>query len=190
LSIKDDIHNIEEKLSSEDKIFEGSVKLERLFKRYKKLILMIAVALIGLLVTSQVMNYVENNRINNLNTLYSKAIDENSIKNLEKESKNLAIIAKFNLNKNSEEVANSNLTFISTLAKYEIAIQKQNDINLEDISFQKDNLVKDFSKLNQAIILYKNGNFKKSKLVLDSIQSQELENLINILKHSLISKLG
>jgi len=72
LSIKDDINNIEEKLSSEDKIFEGSVKLERLFKRYKKLIAIIAIALIGLLVTSQVMNYVENNRINNLNNLYSE----------------------------------------------------------------------------------------------------------------------
>jgi len=190
MSLKENVDYIKEEITNEEKFFENFFKVEKFYKKYKIIIILTVIAVLGYFIGNNILSYVkEQNAIaanNAYNTLMKNPEDKNSIEILKDKNKQLLEIA---LYKNNKIDIVKDTIFLDKITQFNNAI-KQNDITvLNKLILDPSFVLKDYAIFNKALILTNNGEFKKAKIALENIsKDSQVNTLSNLLKHYLLNK--
>ena len=186
MSIKDDINYVKEELSADEKMIEGALKIETLYKKYKLLIWgVVGVSVIGFgakVVLSEIKEYKLNDANNALITLQTKPND-----------------------KEAQKVLKENNPKLFDLYSFSIAVKDKNTKELDRLASNKNDIIADISAYHSSVIANKSGEslyyknlslvesayldikdkkIKEAKAKLDMIENRSsVSSLAGILSH-------
>lgn len=187
MSMKDNVDYIKQELSAQESLLENTIKAERVWKKYKNVIIGVAaVAIIGL-VANGTMGYMGEKKAIEANNLFSKAIanDAQALSKLQAVDPKLYTIALVMNNKSQ----GSDLEFLKQLSLYVAAVNEKNIQKIGEVAQDPNFLNKDFALLNKAILEAKEGKYKEAKETLKMIATtSSVANLVSILEHFLLTK--
>lgn len=194
MSMKENVDFVKQELSNEEKFLEGFVKIERFYKKNKKLILallvLVVLAAIGYTVKQ---NIDEKNRLK-ANLAFDKILknhdDKQALETLQQTNKKLYDVALYlKASHEGKDAKNINVPFLKQLAQYENALKNKNIPQLNTISMEKDFLLKEFAIFNKALLLANEGKYKEAKTALKLIpQTSKAYELATLLNHYLVTK--
>lgn len=192
MSLKENMDFVKEELNSEEKFLEGFVKLERFFKKYKLIIIsaivIIVVAIIAINVTSY---FKEQNKIK-ANIVFQELLknpnDKKALESLKGLNTKLYEIILYKKSSSEKEIA-VNTEFFKELLAYEKAIKEQSIEKLNEVSMEKNFLLKEFAIFNRALILAQTGKYEEARNALKMIpETSQVKDLVALLNHYLITK--
>ncbi len=192
MSLKENMDFVKEELNSEEKFLEGFVKLERFFKKYKLLIISAIIIVVVAIVAINVTSYLKEQNKIKANIAFQELLknpnDEKALETLKGLNTRLYEIALFSKNSSEKDVA-INTQFFKELLAYEKAMKEQNIEKLNDVSMEKNFLLKEFAIFNRALILAQTGKFQEAKDALKMIpETSQVKDLVALLNHYLITK--
>ena len=192
MSIKDDVNYIKNELSSEEKFLESFVKTERFFKKYKKLIVVLIIAVIIGSIAFLVKTKLDEKNLYEANIALSNFLEngnQNSLNQLKEKNRDLYEIALYLDAKNEFKNADINLKYLKELLDFEVALLNSNQSDLDAVSKKADFLLKDYAIFNQALILVNNQKYAEAREILGKIsQDSRAFELATLLKHYLVTK--
>ena len=191
MSLKENVQYIKEEISSEEKFFESFFKLEKFYKKYKYLIILIVVGTLAYFISSNTISYINEQNTIEANAAYNKLLknanDAESIKILkEKNTKLLELANYINSKDNTKDI---NIIYLKQIALYNKAI-KNNDIkSLDKLIINPEFVLRDYAIFNKALIQAENKQYQKAKTTLNSIPKESAVTMLsNMLKHFLLTK--
>lgn len=194
MSMKENVDFIKQELTTEEKFLEGTIKVERFWKKYKLLIIgvaiIIVVAVVGINYKKSVdaSNKIAANEAMNLFLKDNK--DEKALNTLKELDKRLYEVALFIKASKNSEIATVNVPYLKELMTYNEAISK-NDLNkLNELSMDNRFLLKEFAIFNKAMILTQDGKYEEAKSILKLIpETSQANQLSQLLMHHIEAKL-
>jgi tetratricopeptide (TPR) repeat protein len=191
MSLKENVDYIKQEISNEEKFFESFFKVEKFWKKYKLIIIITIVGVLGYFISNGVMNYIEEQNDIKANIAYNKLLknpqDTKSIDILKQTNKTLLDIAMY---KNSKDnTTNTDVEYLKQIALFNKAI-KNNDIKaLDKLIVDQDFVLREYALFNKALILSNNKSYQKAKETLKLIpQSSNVKQISNLLEHYLLTK--
>ena len=190
MSLKENVDFIKEEISNEEKFFESFFKVEKFYKKYKIIIIVVIIAVLGYFIGSNIMSYLKEQNAIAANkaylTLIKNPTDKNAIEVLETKNKKLLQIA---LYKNNANTNVDDVIFLNKLAQFNKAV-KENDIKaLNKLILDPKFVLTDYALFNKALILSNNKEYAKAKVTLESIsKDSQVNTLSGLLKHYLLNK--
>ena len=193
MSMKENVDFVKEELNSEEKFLEGTVKVERFFKKFKALILGLGTILIVALIAYNVNNYNNEQNAIAANIAFDKVIadpsDKDALNTLKESNNKLYEVALYLQAKKDGVYPETNIPYLKELTQYQKALSSSNVEQLNTLSMQNDFLLKEFAIFNKALILVNQGKYKEAKIALNLIQkSSKAVELSNLLQHHLLTK--
>ena len=193
MSMKENVDFVKEELNSEEKFLEGSVKVERFFKKFKALIIGIVAILIVAFIAFNVKNYNDEKNTIAANIAFDKVIadpsDKEALNTLKESNKKLYEVALYLQAKKEGEYPETNITYLKELTQYQKALSSSDVSALNTLSMQNDFLLKEFAIFNKALILVNEGKYEEAKVALNLIQkSSKASELSSLLQHHLLTK--
>jgi len=193
LSLKENMEMVKEELNSEEKFFENAVKAERVWKKYKTMIIGGLVAVVAVVAISAINDAQVESAAQDANLAYIKLLkgaDAAAEKTLESLNPKLATALKF-----SQAVKAGNLevlqtlsasddAVISDLASYEIAAIKSDNASLQSYTSKQQAIYKDLAIVENALLLMKKDETTKAQQKLSLIsQDSPVHNVAKSLMH-------
>ena len=194
MSLKENVDFVKEELNSEEKFLEGFVKLERFFKKYKIFIISAIAFIVVAAITVSTTSYLKEENKLKANIAFQKVLndpnDKVSLESLKDLNTRLYEIALYkNAKANGKEYEVKNTTYLKEIVAYEKAIKEQNIAKLNDVSMEKNFLLKEFAIFNKALLLAKDGKFEEARDTLKLIpQTSQVKDLVSLLNHYLLTK--
>ena len=191
MSLKENVSFIKDEISTEEQFFENFFKVEKFYKKYKKVILssigLVVVGLIGLTVS----NIVSEQNLNSANDAYGKFLlnneDKVALEELKSANEELYKIALFQTGKG--ESGSTDIAYVSDLVAYNNAVAKNDLIALDGMIMKQDFLLKDFAIVSKTLILIEKQDYKKAKETISRIdEKSRVLPLSNMIKHFLLTK--
>lgn len=189
MSVKDDVASIRKEISAEESYMENFFKVEKLLKKYKKVLIAgVATAVIGT-VGYYVSDYLAEQNKLQANEAFN-ILQENP-KDIEAQAvlkvKNPQLYEIFQYTQDKTQ-ANQE-TFFKELVLYRQAI-KENDIEkITAVTQQQNFLLKDFALFNKAMLEVENKKYADAKATLQLIeQNSEVRPIAQMLEHFLLTK--
>ena len=182
MSLKEQIDMVKDELNQEEKMFEGAVKAERFFTKFKVQIISVAVA--SVLVVGANIGYssykeskivAANSALNKL--LSSDKQDDKVLNELKANSEKLYELYTFSQalkNSNSDtlkSLSSSKEVIISDIASYQEALIAGTSAAFNSYSYKPSAIMKDLAVLNEATILMKAGDLKQGRARLEMISA-------------------
>ncbi len=191
MSLKENVSYIKDEISTEEQFFENFFKIEKFYKKYKKVIFITSVLLILGVVGFSVKNYIDEENTISANNAYSKVMlnntDKASLDELKNANEKLYNIALFQISK--DKITASNVEYIEDIAAYNSAVTKGDLAALDGMIMKQDFLLKDFAVLSKALILIEKKEYKKAKETISRIdEKSRVLPLANMIKHFLLTK--
>ena len=184
LSTKDNIKYIKDELTNEEKMLEQIVRLERFYKKYKKLIISGLIIAILALVSYISYNLKKEYDLKVSNIAYLKLLknpnDSEALNILKEKNRPLFVAFEFKMaiDKNDEkklnEIALKNINIISNIAKYQAASLLKDQKRLRDYGYDQKALLKDLAMLEEAFLLYSENKIEEAKSRLKNIPLDSL----------------
>ena len=193
MSIKENVDYVKSELSSEEKFLENFVKGERFFKKYKTLIFgFIAVIFIGIIAIF-IKNHLDESNKFEANIAFNKVLKNNNdtqaLADLKEKSPQLYDVAIFLQAKNESKQTDINVPLLKELSKYQTALANKSISELDNLSMQKDFLLKEFAIFNKALLLTNEEKFNEAKTSLALIpETSKAHELAKLLNHYLLTK--
>lgn len=193
MSMKENVDFVKEELNSEEKFLEGSVKVERFFKKFKALIIAVVIILVVAFIGISVKNYNDEKNSTAANIAFDKVIadpsDKEALNTLKESNKKLYEVALYLQAKKEGEYPETNITYLKELTQYQKALSSSDVSALNTLSMQNDFLLKEFAIFNKALILVNEGKYEEAKVALNLIQkSSKASELSSLLQHHLLTK--
>lgn len=192
MSIKDDVNYLKNELNNEEKLLENFVKLERFFKKYKKIIYMLILLAIITPIAIFTKNKIDQSNLYKANIAlnnYLEQGDESSLEYLKNKNQSLYEVALFLTAKKELSEINISSKYLKELLEYQIAAKEMNFDKLDSLRKNDDFLIKDYAILHEAIILVNQEEYEKAKAILEEInQDSKVYELAILLKHNLVTK--
>lgn len=193
MSTKDNIDYIKEELSSEEKFLESFVKVERFYKKYKIVIITIAIGIVVFAAWSTILNYLDGQRKIEANMAFNKLLenpeDKESLEILKVKNKNLYEIVNYMKAKKEGKIAEINVEYLKELALYEKALKNSDASAISTLTLNSSFLLKENAIFNKALLETKAGKYAEAKETLSQIpENSKINNLVILLKHFLASK--
>lgn len=191
MSLKENVTYIKDEISTEEQFFESFFKIEKFYKKYKKVILsVIVIAVVGFIGMNVASYLGEKNEIA-ANDAYMKVLENNSdqasLEQLKSANEELYSIALFQMNK--DQSAQTNVQYLSDIASYNNAIEKGDMVALDGMIMKQDFLLKDFAILSKTLLLIEKKDYKKAKATIEKIdEKSRVLPLSNMVKHFLLTK--
>ncbi|MBT3280632.1 MAG: hypothetical protein HOF69_05020 [Campylobacteraceae bacterium] len=191
MSLKENVDYIKNEIDTEEKFLEGFVKLERVFKKYKFLLISTVAVVLIAFIGNSVKNYLDNEtklKANAAyNTLQTNPNDTVALAILKDTNENLYNIVLF-LN-SKKETTNIDSLFLKELSEYAVAIEKSDMSKLNSLTMNQDFILKEYVIFNKALLETKNNEFEKAKKTLEAIgEDSTISKIVNSLRHYLITK--
>ncbi|MDX4034922.1 hypothetical protein [Aliarcobacter skirrowii] len=192
MSIKDDVNYLKNELNNEEKLLENFVKLERFFKKYKKIIYVLILLAIITPIAIFTKNKIDESNLYKANIAlnnYLEQGDESSLQYLKNKNQSLYEVALFLTAKKELSEINISSKYLKELLEYQIAAKEMNFDKLDALRKNDDFLIKDYARLHEAIILVNQEEYEKAKAILEEInQDSKVYELAILLKHNLVTK--
>lgn len=192
MSIKDDVNYLKNELNNEEKLLENFVKLERFFKKYKKIIYVLILLAIITPIAIFTKNKIDESNLYKANIAlnnYLEQGDESSLEYLKNKNQSLYEVALFLTAKKELSEINISSKYLKELLEYQIAAKEMNFDKLDSLRKNDDFLIKDYAILHEAIILVNQEEYEKAKAILEEInQDSKVYELAILLKHNLVTK--
>ncbi|RXJ67925.1 hypothetical protein CRV08_08910 [Halarcobacter ebronensis] len=193
MSLKDNVNYVKDEISSEEKFLESFVKIERFYKRNKKLIVAAIVVVLALVIGFYLTKYIQETNKYEANIAFNKVLenpkDSEALEVLKTKNEKLYEIAQYLNTKAEGKTPNVDVKFLKELVQYEKALKDKSISELNSVSMQNDFLLKEFAIFNKALLEAENGKFEDAKATLKLIPTDsKVNNLVNILKHYLATK--
>ncbi|MDX4025327.1 hypothetical protein Q6A73_01770 [Aliarcobacter skirrowii] len=192
MSIKDDVNYLKNELNNEEKLLENFVKLERFFKKYKKIIYVLILLTIITPIAIFTKNKIDQSNLYKANIAlnnYLEQGDESSLEYLKNKNQSLYEVALFLTAKKELSEINISSKYLKELLEYQIAAKEMNFDKLDALRKNDDFLIKDYAILHEAIILVNQEEYEKAKAILEEInQDSKVYELAILLKHNLVTK--
>ncbi len=194
MSMKENVDFIKQELTTEEKFLEGTIKVERFWKKYKLLIIGVAIIIVAAVgginykKSVDASNKIAANEAMNLFLKDNK--DEKALNTLKELDKRLYEVALFIKASKNSEIATVNVPYLKELMTYNEAISK-NDLNkLNELSMDNRFLLKEFAIFNKAMILTQDGKYEEAKSILKLIpETSQANQLSQLLMHHIEAKL-
>ena len=193
MSMKENVDFVKEELNSEEKFLEGTVKVERFYKKYKALIIALVTILVVALIAFGVSNYLNEKNAIASNIAFDKVIadptDKEALNTLKESNNKLYEVALYLQAKKDGKYPETNIPYLKELTEYQKALTSSDVSKLNTLSMQNDFLLKEFAIFNKALILVNEGKYKEAKIALNLIQkSSKASELSTLLQHHLLTK--
>src|SRR5574344_1326465 len=192
MSIKDDVNYLKNELNNEEKLLENFVKLERFFKKYKKIIYVLILLAIITPIAIFTKNKIDQSNLYKANIAlnnYLEQGDDSSLEYLKNKNQSLYEVALFLTAKKELSEINISSKYLKELLEYQIAAKEMNFDKLDALRKNDDFLIKDYAILHEAIILVNQEEYEKAKAILEEInQDSKVYELAILLKHNLVTK--
>jgi predicted negative regulator of RcsB-dependent stress response len=191
MSLKENVDFIKKEINTEEEFLVGFVKLERLYKKYKFLIILIVVLSIGGFIGIKINDYFNQQANIKANIAYDKLLKN------PKDTKALAILKDTNIKlyniivflNSNKETTNINSLFFKDLSEYIVALNNSDIIKLNSLTLNQNFILKEYAILNKAFLETKNKEYNKAKRTLKGISiNSPVSKLANSLKHYLVTK--
>ncbi len=194
MSMKENVDYIKQELSTEEKFFESTVKLERFWKKFKYLIIAVVVIIVAAVVGINYKSSVDaQNKIaanEALNLFIKDFKNEKVLNDLQALDKNLYEVALYLKASKENKVATVNVPYLKELMLYNDALSKKDEVVLNDLTMNNNFLLKEFAFFNKALLLTKDGKYEEAKSVLKLIpESSQANQLAQLLLHHIEAKL-
>ena len=188
MGLKDNLDAVKKEIGTEEQFLESIIKGERFFKKYKKIIISVAVFLVVAGVGYSVMDFLNNQRLETSNkaylTLKSNPNDKEAQEILKSKNERLYNFYRFELAiKNADKKVLQELAsyredpIISDLASYEIA-------SLEGNTPKKSSLLNGFVNLQSGYNKLKEDKINEAKIEFAKINlNSPLKNISKSLEH-------
>jgi hypothetical protein len=191
--MKENVDFVKEELNSEEKFLEGTVKVERFYKKYKALIIGLVTILVVALIAFGVSNYLNEKNAIASNIAFDKVIadptDKEALNTLKESNNKLYEVALYLQAKKDGKYPETNIPYLKELTEYQKALTSSDVSKLNTLSMQNDFLLKEFAIFNKALILVNEGKYKEAKIALNLIQkSSKASELSTLLQHHLLTK--
>lgn len=200
-----DLETIKSEFQNDEKLLENAFKLERLFKKYKFVLLGVVAVVVLWIAIVVASDYVEEKNAKEISQIYNELLisPQNTVlrENLKSKAPKLYdafIYANLSSQKEAriaelEELSQSKNELIAQIASYELASLKEDLQALSTIAKnpkkQGDSL-KDFAKIQEAYLLLKNNDIDKAREVLKGVSSESsLDSIARQMEHYGIDKL-
>jgi hypothetical protein len=188
MNIKENLDFLKDEISTEEKFFEGFFKLERVWKRYKVIIIGVSVVAIGLFAGININSYIQlQNKIktNEAFNILLKDSKNEKAKEILKDNPKLLNIANY-LNK---EKKTKNIQYLSDILAFNQSIEDGNLDKLNNILLKSDFLLKEYAIFQKALQQALNLKYKDAKETLKLVpKSSSISQLVNKLNHYLLTK--
>ena len=168
MSLKDNLRSVKDEIGAEEQFLESIIKGERFYKRYKRYIIIGAIALVVFVVGYMTSTYMTNRNLNLSNQAYETLMkapkDAEALKTLK--SKNATLYAVFQFQealKNKDAAAlktlseNKDNAFLADLASYELS-------QINNTEPKKSQLLNGFVLLEEGFDLLKKGKQAEASL--------------------------
>lgn len=191
MSLKDDISRVKEELSTEEQFFTSFFKVEKFYKKYKIAIISVIVIALVSIIGSLVYDYISEKNLLASNEAYNKVLenpkDTSNLQVLKETNKKLFEIAQFKISQNNTQ--ENNVEYLKEIAQYNKAVESNDIATLNKLILNPNFILKDFAKLNKALILIEKKEYNKAKLTVNSIpEESSVNSLAAVVKHFLLTK--
>ncbi len=193
MALKEDLKYIKEEIGTEEKFFESFLRLEKFFKKYKILLIVLAAGIIVGTVGYQGYLYFKERRLLAASEAYAILLknpeDASAKAILEEKNKDLYEIFLFSEAMHSGDVKkleaiNVNNPILKDLVHYSQATLSGNATDLAQYSNIDSALMKDFAILQEAFLLLKDEKLQEADAMLAKIDFRSpLRNIAIFLKH-------
>jgi len=195
LSLKENIEAVKKELSAEEQFLESIVKAEGFWKKYKKLLIALAVLVVVAALGMALYNTIKEQSLKASNEAYSmlqkNPTDKEALETLKSKNPKLYQLFLFSNEMKSADVAK--LEALSSqisdpILKDLLSYQKASlsGKGLSSYAMKQDALLKEFASLQEAYNLFKEGKSKEAKTLLAQIpESSQLQQIAQSFKHYL-----
>ncbi len=193
MSFKDNVNAIKEELSTEEQFLESVIKAEGFWKKYKKIILFVAGAILLAIVAKLVMDYMHQSSLLKSNQAYAKLLsnrsDTGALSDLESSNPRLyeMFIFKKGVKSNNIEELKSLKGRLSDPILIDLLSYQIDSLTSKDLSsYSTSNgaILKDLAIYENAYLMMKDGKVDEARKRLDEIDSSSpLYGLSQNLKH-------
>ncbi len=193
MSLKDNIEAVKQELSTEEQFLESVVRAEGFWKKYKKLIISLAVLLVLFAVGVALYNMMKEKSLNESNqaylTLQKDPTNADAMSSLKSTNPKLYELFLFSSTLKDGDVAkldaiSSNIKdpVLKDLLTYQKASQAGKGLN--SYITKQDAILKEFAILQEVYTDFKNGKGKEARELLKQIpESSQLYSIANSFKH-------
>lgn len=170
LDFKKGLGYIKEEIDSNEKMLEGVFRLESILKKYKMPLIAIIVAIIVFTIGYSANSYYQENKQQELSSLYTLALQENkeAIAKLKESKSSLYDLYLFQkaVKEGDAEILNklkdSKVAILAKFAEYQSASLDKNKTELENSTI-------DFAKLQVALLNIQEKNTNEARTMLEQI---------------------
>ncbi len=193
MSIKENVDFIKKELDSEEQFLENFVKVERFYKKNKKILFSIVI-LIGIsAIGYSIKNYFDNKNKQLSNIAFNQFLEDNSnesaLKELQDTNPALYEVAIYMKDKNGSSNQATTNKYLEDLLVYQKAVEGKNIQELDTLTLKDDFLLKDFAIFNKALLLTQENKFSEAKESLKLIPNDsKVYELAAKLNHYLLTK--
>jgi hypothetical protein len=173
LSLKENIDAIKSELSTEEQFLESIIKIERVYKKYKKPIIAAAVTVVFVFAGYAVSNYIKKVNIKTSNEAYLTLLKNPDNKEALKvlQNKNTPLYNAYLFQKAMKEkeiqsllsLSNGQDPIIADIAAYQSAVLKADEKKISAYSYRQNGILKNFTLLEDGYLLLKEGKIKEAK---------------------------
>ena len=193
MSLKENVNYVKDELNTEEKFLESFVKVERFYKKYKLIIIVAFVIIIGGAIALYTIKSIQDANKIEANIAFSKVLenpkDIDAMNILKEKSTQLYQIAEYIQANKEGKPSDTQVKYLKELSTYQKALEEKDITKLNTVSMQNDFLLKEFAIFNKALILTNEGKYEDAKLALKLIPSDsKVNDLVNTLKHFLVTK--
>lgn len=197
MAIKNNLKQIQEDFKGDEKILENAFRLERFFKKYKYVFLIIVIALIIWGVYAEISSYMNEKKAQETTRIYNELLKSpqnqvllDELKSSSKELYELFLYAQATKNGDEDTLKSISQTssnfIIKTLSVYQYASYSQ---NFNELQKNNSNGMKDFSLLQEIYLLDKEGKVTEAKALIPNITNPSIiYGIASILGHYGITK--
>ena len=191
MSLKENINYIKQEISTEEKFFENFFKLEKFWKKYKLIIIVLISSIIGYFAFTSISTYIKEQNDAKANIAYNKLIknpnDKESLSILKEKNKTLLDLAVY---KNAKDnTLQNDVIYLKQIALFNKAIKNNDTKALDSLIMDQEFVLKDYAIFNKALILSNEKKYQKAKEALSLISDQSnVKALSNLLAHYLLTK--
>lgn len=193
MSLKENVNFVKEELNSEEKFLESFVKVERFYKKNKALIIGAALVILIAVIGINVKNYMDQQDKIDANIAFEQVQknpnNEAALATLKSTNKHLYEIALYQKAQKENKIVKVDVNFFKNISLYQEALKEQSISKLNDLSMERDFLLKEFAIFNKALLEAKTGKFSEAKTSLKLIPAEsKAYELVKILNHYLLTK--
>ena len=179
MSLKENLNAVKEELSAEEQFLESVIKAEGFWKKYKKIIISIALILFLVIAARLIMEYLHNKAVEASNRAYAKVLqnpdDKESLKILKEKNPRLYEAYLFSQTIKSNDpkkidtlISNLSDPYLKDLSSYQIdSLLKK---GLDEYSQKEDAILKELAIYQSGYLLIKEGKIKEGRAKLAQIQ--------------------